>query len=91
MGSEISQYLRRIGAKSPPNRIEIEDPTEDDVQMLDSMWKEYEKNVVWRGERFEEEHQDDLVPLTTLEKIHRWEDFACDQLGGVQLKCADGS
>ncbi len=80
-GSELCQYLRRIGA-NPKNRIEINNPSENDVAMLDAMWKQYERDVIWAGEKFEEEHPEiELEAQATWQRVHTWEDRACEKLG----------
>ena len=79
-GSEICRYLRRIGSKNIRNKIELTNPSADQVSAVGNLWKEYERNVIWPGEQFEHEHPKDVAALSKQEQIHRWEDWACVRL-----------
>lgn len=79
-GFEMCQYLKKIGAKSKRNYIEIQNPMEDQSSVVDTLWHQYEREVIWPGEKFEEEHPE-VTPLTFFETIHSWEDWACEKLG----------
>lgn len=42
---------------------------------MESLWSEYERQQLWPGQQFEEEHND-VVPRSKLEEIWAWEDYA---------------
>ncbi len=48
--------------------------------MLGSLWWDYERQVIWPGEIFEEQHPE-VLPRSKVETIHVWEDWACERLG----------
>ncbi len=79
-GFEICQYLTKLGRKNTQNLIEIENPTEQDSEMLDNLWRDYERQVIWPGEAFEEQHPE-VESRSKVETIHAWEDWACERLG----------
>jgi hypothetical protein len=48
--------------------------------MLDGLWRDYERQVIWPGETFEEQHPE-VIPRSKAETVRAWEDWACEQLG----------
>lgn len=79
-GFEICDYLKRIGKKSKRNRIKIENPTEQETAMSDRLWQQYEREVLWPGEKFEGEHPE-VKGILKHEQIHEWENWVCERLG----------
>lgn len=82
-GSELSHYLWRIGAKNHQNKIELTNPTMEDAERMDVLWKKYE----WLEEKIFEKRRDGKdksLPLSSAEEIHRWEDWAFGELGGLR-------
>jgi hypothetical protein len=46
---------------------------EQETEHLQFLWQEYERKHVWVNDAWEEQHPE-VVALTTIEKIHKWED-----------------
>lgn len=71
-GSEISRWIRlNVPA------LEISNPTPTESDIMDSLWKEYERTIIWPGEMFEQEHAE-VTPKTKLQIIADWENWAIE-------------
>jgi len=79
-GFEICQWLIRTLRKSFKPPLEIVNPNEEETEKMDALWKRYRATELAVSESFETEHPD-LVPLSKAEQIHRWEDWACEEMG----------
>jgi len=66
-------------SKNGPIKIEIANPTDDDIAMMESYWQRFEREHIWPGERFEEEHPE-VVAKSKAEQIHDWEDWFCERM-----------
>ncbi len=62
-----------------------ENPQEHEAQKMEDLWIRYEKEHLWPARRFEEEHPE-VVPLSKLEEIYEWEDYAVGQYLKVTVK-----
>lgn len=50
-------------------------PSEEHLAWMETLWRNYERNQEQMGRQFEEEHPE-VTPLTRLEEIWAWEDYA---------------
>jgi hypothetical protein len=71
-GSEISRWIRL----NVPT-LEVNNPTTIESDTMDSLWKEYERTIIWPGEVFEQEYPE-VTPKTKLQIITDWENWAIE-------------
>ena len=78
--SELCEYLKRIGKKNPSNRVDLVNPSDEDVTLMEKLYWRWSNHNLVLANQFEEEHPE-VVPKTRIEEIHAWEDFACQEVG----------
>lgn len=63
--------------------------TEQDTAMLDDLWKQYERRILWKVNQIEQKRHDERCGgfagwckcRTKQEEIHEWEDWALENFG----------
>jgi hypothetical protein len=78
--SELCHYLRRIGQKNPKNQVEVQNPSDQEIQQMDDLYHRWRGIELRLANQFEEEHPE-VVPKTLIEEIHAFEDYACQEFG----------
>ena len=78
--SELCDYLKMIGKKNPQNRVELVNPSDEDINLMEKLYWRWATRDLVIANQFEAEHPE-VEHRTRLEEIHAWEDFACQEVG----------
>lgn len=56
-------------------RLKPDPVPEEETDRMQNLWMSYERETIWKGEQFEQEHSE-VVPLSRLEQIWNWQEWA---------------